>query len=143
MELASMLAGEKFSDRPHAVSPVLGRFLRCYNDRLDDERRQDLYPIASRVVGTAAPGPVERSRLLRCVQWIAESGQRVPLTLRIRAGLSAATLAGKLAAEDFSEDGRKRALALIDELIALGDSWAGIPSDPGELGRPTVRLGGS
>jgi len=54
MELASMLAEEPFSDRAGIVSPVIGAFLRTYNDGLDDERRQDLYPIASLVVGTAA-----------------------------------------------------------------------------------------
>jgi hypothetical protein len=43
MELASMLAGEPFSDHPQAVCPVIGSFLRAYNDRIDDRRRQDLY----------------------------------------------------------------------------------------------------
>jgi hypothetical protein len=42
MELASMLAGEPFSDHPHSVCPVIGSFLRTYNDSIDDQRRQDL-----------------------------------------------------------------------------------------------------
>jgi hypothetical protein len=42
MELASMLAGERFSDRPRSVSRALAAFLRGYNDLLDDKRRQDL-----------------------------------------------------------------------------------------------------
>ncbi len=128
-----MLAGERFSDRPRSVSPVLGRFLRCYNDRLDDERRQDLYPIASRVVGTAASRAVERSRARRCLAWVAESGHRIPLTLQLRAGLSAATLAARVALAAASEEGHRRALALVYELISLGDSWAGVPADAGEL----------
>jgi hypothetical protein len=41
MELASMLAEQPFSDRPQNASPVVGAFLRTYNDGLDDERRQD------------------------------------------------------------------------------------------------------
>jgi len=52
MELASMLAGEPFTDHPHAVDRRLGAFLRAYNDAVDDERRQDLYPLAAAVVGT-------------------------------------------------------------------------------------------
>ncbi len=32
MELASMLAGEPFSDRPRSTSPVISAFLRTYND---------------------------------------------------------------------------------------------------------------
>ena len=43
MELASMLAGERFSDRPRSVCPVIAAFLRSYNDQVDDRRRQDLY----------------------------------------------------------------------------------------------------
>ena len=44
MELASMLAGEPFNDHPRSVCPVIGSFLRAYNDRIDDGRRQDLTP---------------------------------------------------------------------------------------------------
>ena len=47
MELASMLAGEPFSDHPESVCPVIGSFLRAYNDRIDDARRQDLYASAA------------------------------------------------------------------------------------------------
>jgi hypothetical protein len=53
MELASMLAGEQFTDHPRSVSRVVGAFLRCYNDMLDDTRRQDLYEYAAKVVGSA------------------------------------------------------------------------------------------
>ncbi len=53
MELASMLAGEPFSDRPRSVSPAISAFMRGYNDLLDDRRRQDLLRYVSDVVGTA------------------------------------------------------------------------------------------
>jgi hypothetical protein len=142
MELASMLAGEKFSDRPRSVSPVLCRFLRAYNDLLDDDRRQDLYPIASRVVGSAASKAVECSRAERCIEWIERSGHRVPWTLRLRPGPPAGSLAAKTAAADATDEGHRRALALVDELISFGDSWAGIPADPGELIRPGARITG-
>ena len=58
MELASMLAGEPFSDHPVCSCPVIGSFLRAYNDSLDDERRQDLYAYAAKVVGSRAGGTV-------------------------------------------------------------------------------------
>jgi hypothetical protein len=61
MELASMLAGERFSDHPRSVCPVIGRYLRALNDGLDDERRQGLYALAAAVVGTSG-GRRERSR---------------------------------------------------------------------------------
>ena len=51
-----MLAGEPFSDHPHSVCPVIGSFLRAYNDRIDDRRRQDLYAYAAAVVGSRGLG---------------------------------------------------------------------------------------
>jgi hypothetical protein len=62
MELASMLAGEPFTDHPASVCPVIGSFLRSYNDLVDDGRRQDLYAYASRVVGSRADSTVQSAR---------------------------------------------------------------------------------
>ena len=66
MELASMLAGEPFSDRPQAVCPVIGAYLRSYNDVVDDERRQDLYRYAVRGdrVGRSGRAPPPSGRAL-------------------------------------------------------------------------------
>ena len=57
MELASMLAGEPFTDHPASVSRVLAAFLRGYNDGIDDGRRQTLKACAASCIGTA---PAER-----------------------------------------------------------------------------------
>jgi hypothetical protein len=54
MGLASRLADAPFSDRPETASPVITAFLRTYNDGLDDDLRQDLYPLAALIVGTRA-----------------------------------------------------------------------------------------
>src|SRR4051794_3922101 len=62
VELASVLAGESFSDHPRAVSPAVAAVLRGYNDGLDAERRQDLKPLSTACVGSAA-GP--RAELIR------------------------------------------------------------------------------
>src|SRR5438270_3367349 len=91
MELASMLAGEEFSDRPRCVSPVVGAFLRVYNDFVGDVRRQDLRAIASTVVGSAAPESVEEARLRRLVGWSDELWalrRRRPLLGRLRRALA-------------------------------------------------------
>lgn len=69
MELASMLAGEQFTDHPRSVSRVIGAFLRCYNDMLDDTRRQDLYAYAAKVVGSASSPAVEYARTTRLAHW--------------------------------------------------------------------------
>ena len=52
MELSSLLAGERFSDHPQQVCPVVAAFLRGYNDSLTDHRRQELFAIAAAVVGS-------------------------------------------------------------------------------------------
>jgi hypothetical protein len=62
MELASMLAGEPFSDHPKSACPVISSFLRTYNDSVDDERRQTLYAYAAQVVGSRGSKEVARAR---------------------------------------------------------------------------------
>ena len=76
MELASMLAGEPFSDHPVSVCPVIGSCLRAYNDWIDDDRRQDLYRYASEVVGTRAPQEIQRARADRVTAWAGEAARR-------------------------------------------------------------------
>ena len=128
MELASMLSGEDFSDRPASVCPVVAAFLRAYNDAVDDRRRQDLYRYAAVAVGTRAPIDVTRGRARRCLDELRAS-RRWPL-----AGLFAPRavpeslpamerLAGRLAREMHRTGigGHARALRLVDELIAMGE----------------------
>jgi hypothetical protein len=74
MELASILAHEPFSDRADSISSTIGAFLRTYNDGLDDVCRQNLYPVAAAIAGTAARRAVERERINRC---LASCGGRV------------------------------------------------------------------
>jgi hypothetical protein len=69
MELASMLAGEPFSDHPRTVSPAIGSFLRNLNDLLDDDRRQALYAYAARCVGTADTPEIELARAEHLIRW--------------------------------------------------------------------------
>jgi hypothetical protein len=69
MELASMLAGERFTDHPASVCPVIGSFLRAYNDLVDHGRRQGLYELASLVVGSRASATVTRARADRLTAW--------------------------------------------------------------------------
>jgi hypothetical protein len=69
MELASMLAGESFTDHPASVCPVIGSFLRAYNDSVDDARRQDLYAFASMAVGSRTSADVQRTRAEFLTAW--------------------------------------------------------------------------
>jgi hypothetical protein len=120
MELASMLSGERFSDRARSISPVIGAFLRTYNDGVDDDRRQDLYRLAAAIVGTAAGRGVERDRVSACLAFAYAHGGAAP---RGRAALALGTpeAAGSAAAVLALRDPslHEDALALADELIAM------------------------
>jgi hypothetical protein len=131
MELASMLAGERFSDRPRCVSPVIGAFLRAYNDLVDDHLRQDLRRYAAETVGTAAAESVEHARARRLTEWADERWGLHPPPAPL--GFAASWLASApypdcecaatYAIRSIHSSGRgvhAEVLGLLDELIAMG-----------------------
>jgi hypothetical protein len=125
MELASMLAGERFTDRPRSVSPALASVLRGYNDGLDDERRQTLKRYASASIGTATGRTSEkrRRRLIGATipQLVGARGARAALSRRLAATDPYTTVRGiaqRVAQED-DEVLHGRVLALIDALVAI------------------------
>jgi hypothetical protein len=132
MELASMLAGERFSDRPQSVSPVIGSFMRGYNDLLDDNRRQDLLRYAPEVVGTLGSDALERARLERLVEWADEHWARRSVPGFVgrfgqmwtsRVPPADPDSAGMYAVRALHDGGRREhheALELLDELIEMG-----------------------
>jgi hypothetical protein len=69
VELISWLADEPFSDHPECVSPVLGQFLRSWNDALDDAGRQKLKPFLPRAISTSKDGRDEERAWL-CTDWL-------------------------------------------------------------------------
>jgi hypothetical protein len=138
MELASLLADEPFSDRPACASPIVGAFLRAYNDLLDDRRRQDLRSYAAAVVGSRADRRTEVSRARCCIDWGAARPPRwrpsLITKLLGRAGWQleiAGTFAGAAAwGVRRTDAAHAEALRFVDELIAMG---SGVPSarEPG------------
>jgi hypothetical protein len=130
MELASMLAHEPFSDRANSISSTIGAFLRTYNDGLDDVRRQDLYPVAAAIVGTAASRAVERERVNRCLAFARRHGARLA-GRRAALGLAAPGAAGAWAARAALEaDAHDEAMSFVDELVALGSRRSRWPVPP-------------
>src|SRR3954465_7978333 len=72
MEAASYVAREKFSDHPECVSPIIGSFLRSWNDSLNDEDRNRLLrPYIFKVVGTKGTRKDEEERAWLIVDWLA------------------------------------------------------------------------
>ena len=141
MELASMLSGEDFSDRPASVCPVLAAFLRAYNDAVDDRRRQDLYRYASAAVGTRGSMELMRRRARRCLDELRATRRWPAATLLTPRALPDSVpalerLAGRLARDIHRSGigGHARALRLVDELVAMG----GGQPDVGDLGAAAV-----
>src|SRR3954447_21886379 len=52
MELASFLAGERWSDHPECTDPTLAELARCINDVMPDSHRSLLAPMIPSVIGT-------------------------------------------------------------------------------------------
>jgi hypothetical protein len=133
MELASMLAGEPFTDHPRSVSRAIATFLRSYNDIVDDDRRQDLYRYAADVVGTAGDPATEQARATRLIQWADDvEAARVRWSPFVRLSRRRARATGRNA-EDAARyairalprvSGSSHALVLrlIDELIEIGST---------------------
>ena len=126
MELASMLAGEPFSDWPRSVSPTLAAVLRGYNDGLDDRRRQTLKPYAAESVGTASGRAAERRRrrLLRAslTDLTGTTGAMSALARRY-VGLDPYSMIrgiGQRVATDGDDGLHERMLRLLDALVDAG-----------------------
>jgi hypothetical protein len=102
---------------------VIAALLRTYNDGLDDERRQDLYPLAALVVGSLRGRAVEEERASRCLAFASRLGRGLPRG-RATIGMATAEASGSLAAlaalaTGPTPDVHDRTLALARELAAL------------------------
>jgi hypothetical protein len=131
MELASMLAGEPFTDHPVSVCPVIGSFLRAYNDSIDDKRRQALYEYASRVVGSRTAQRIQQERAERLAQWADEMYRSERTWFLLRSPLRAL---GRLrkppvdavgtyavhAIRKHTDQTHAAVLGLVEDLLAIG-----------------------
>jgi hypothetical protein len=136
LELASLMARERFSDRPRCVCVVIAAFLRDWNDRAGHAQRQDLRPYARRVIGSRARRSATHRRRDVCLiwaganlsgGWASRAMRRMAMRLRIlailgiRPALHLNEGAGQLAARViFSRYDSEAGLRLVDELLEIG-----------------------
>lgn len=67
MEMASFLAGERWSDHPKCTHPLLAHLARLVNDSVPDSARAELVPLIPSVIGLASDDPRLDARIaLRC-----------------------------------------------------------------------------
>ena len=135
MEMASLIAGEKFSDDPECVCEVIAAFMRSWNDRLSHADRQRLVPYAKRVIGTRADKATTRRRRDACLTWAgADLGGgraarlrallamrvRVAVLIGIRPSIRLAEGAGEYAARlAFGRHDAATAYGLLDSLLEI------------------------
>jgi hypothetical protein len=120
MELASMLAGEQFTDHPRAVCPVIAGFLRSYNDLMPDGQQDELYPYAALVVGSAASRRVRRERARRLLEWAGVGVSPGRLRLRLQTWDLIVAPAARAALRMDPQQRRVRVPRLLDDLVAIG-----------------------
>jgi hypothetical protein len=72
MEAASWIAGEPWSDHPACVCPIIGAFMRSWNDGIQDnnERTALLTGLIPLTIGTKASQQIEDRRVFMCVDWV-------------------------------------------------------------------------
>jgi hypothetical protein len=163
-ELASLLAGEEFSDHPRCVCRVIAAYLRSFNDRVSHADRQRLIPYAARAVGSRAGRAVTHERRDICLVWAgapADGGPlrsfsvRLAMRLKIwvvagpRQALRLDEGAGEYAARVvFARYGTRAAFDLLDRLLAVGEAdepeaidapGNGRPLEPASLADPIKR----
>jgi hypothetical protein len=150
MELASMLAGEPFTDHPASVCPVIGSFMRAYNDSVDDSRRQDLYSYASMVVGSRTCADIQRTRAEFLTAWAHQfrrsrwTRRLVPERLRTLArhrnpSLESVGTHAVHAITKHSDATHAAVLEAIDKLLSIGAERRPAPAfAPDRRARPRV-----
>ena len=90
MELASILAGETWSDHPASVHPVLAAVARLVNDRIREPDRARLEPSVPAMVGTATDDIESYARLVLTCSTGALNSERVRSHPEIRAEVESA-----------------------------------------------------
>ena len=63
MEMASFLAGERWSDQPACTHPLLAELARLVNDHVADDNRQRLAPLVPSVIGLTSDDPHVDARI--------------------------------------------------------------------------------
>ena len=86
MEAVAYVAGEPWSDKPACACPVLGAFLRTWNDDLSDtDRDRLLRPLVRRLVGSRSTPEVEARRHWLAMDWLVRT--HAPTWLRLTPAL--------------------------------------------------------
>jgi hypothetical protein len=126
MEAAAWVAGEPHSDHPQCVCPVIGAFLRNWNDAMTDDetRTQLLRPLVPVVLNTRSTKKIELQRSYLALDWLARVQAPAWLSLRDDLKAHAVALRGLAPLTD-AKSCRAAQAALAAARDAAGDAaWA-------------------
>ncbi|MGH9249762.1 MAG: hypothetical protein ACRD0W_09650 [Acidimicrobiales bacterium] len=70
LEAVAYIAGEPWSDHPECASPIIGAFLRTWNDALDTDDCQALKQYIPRLVGSRGTAVQEDARAWLVLDWL-------------------------------------------------------------------------
>ena len=138
MEAVAWLAGEPHSDHPACACPVIGAFMRNWNDAIpDDETRTRLLkPLLPLLIGTRSTQAVERQRSYLALDWLARVQAPAWLSLHDDLKAHAVALRGLKPLTD-----TERCQAAQSALDAAGDAArAAARAAAGAALQPTVEL---
>jgi hypothetical protein len=85
LEAVAFIAGEPWSDHPQCASPIVGAFLRSWNDSSGDVQRQELKRYIPRLVNSRGTNKQEEERAWMALDWLVRVN--APTWLRL-AGLT-------------------------------------------------------
>lgn len=95
MELVAWMAGEKHSDNPECVSPVIAAFVPSFNDALDSAHRQCLGAVAARMIDTRGTSEQEVARRRLVWDWMISNAVPTWLVAAQRSDLADRVVAGR------------------------------------------------
>ena len=100
MELVAWMAGERHTDRPQSVSPVIAAFTRSFNDALGTDQRQRLGALTARMIGTRGTREQELARSEMLWNWMIATALPEWLAAADRADLATVVVMDRAAALD-------------------------------------------
>lgn len=123
MELASFLAGERWSDHPSCTHPLLGEVARQVNDRTTDAGRPRLAPLIPSVIGLTTDAPLADVRIalhcaLTALPEVAHDAQR-----SLAVGVLACERQLVALQDPQADDVRRRVLRALEDVPQAG-RWA-------------------
>jgi hypothetical protein len=122
MELVAYLAGEPHSDHPQCTCPVLGNFVRSWNDSLRSDAQRDrlLKPFLPRLVGTRSTPEVEQRRGMMAFDWLVRV--QTPAWLDLTPSLAPHAIALRALPEILTPEDIDAALPTVDAAQKAADA---------------------